>query len=121
MAEKIDMLEEIWEKAVKVPGYDENVVRKDACGAWIMRDKYGMMDNVFGWSIDWIYPIVLGGDEDLLNLRPLHCLNIESKGEDYPSYVAAVIAEGDTNVVKERNVTVNAALREKLSELYGIR
>ncbi|MGM9762694.1 MAG: HNH endonuclease domain-containing protein [Candidatus Cryptobacteroides sp.] len=108
----------VWEKARKEPGYDENIVRKDACGAWIMWDKYGMRDNVFGWEIDHIYPLAKGGDDASLNLRALHCLNNISKGDDYPSYVADVTSEGDTNIRKARNVTVNAALIEKLTKLY---
>lgn len=109
----------IWKKARIEPGYDENIVRKDACGAWIMWDKYGLRDNVFGWEIDHVLPIALGGDDNILNLRALHALNKESKGDDYPSYIASVVADGDTNVLKTRSVTVNAKLIEKLQSIYG--
>lgn len=30
--------------------------RKDHCGAWIVWDKYGISDRIYGWEIDHIYP-----------------------------------------------------------------
>lgn len=114
-----DIKKLVWEKAHKVPGYDADIVRKDDCGAWIMWDKYGRRDNVFGWEVDHIYPLAKGGDDDPQNLRALHCLNNSSKGDDYPSYVADVTSEGDTNIQKTRNVTVNSKLIEKLTKLYN--
>lgn len=114
-----DIKKKVWEKARVEPDYDENIVRKDACGAWIMWDKYGLRDNIFGWEIDHIFPEALGGDDSLLNLRALHCLNNISKGDDYPSYVSDVTADGDSNVLKKRNVTVNSVLIGKLNDLYG--
>ena len=35
-------------------GYDPTLFRKDACGAWIIRDKYGDSDSIYGWQIDHI-------------------------------------------------------------------
>lgn len=113
-----DIKKQVWDKAREVPGYDGRVFRKDACGAWIMRDKYGNRENVYGWEIDHIFPEKLGGDDSLENLRALHCLNNISKDDDYPSYMAEVTAEGNTNVRKRRSMTVNANLREKLKALY---
>lgn len=109
-----------WKKARIVEGYPPEMYRKDACGAWIAWDKYGRRDNDFGWEIDHIYPESLGGDNQPDNLRALHYLNNISKGDDYPSYMAAVKAEGNENIRKERSLIVNEKIREKLSQLYHI-
>jgi 5-methylcytosine-specific restriction endonuclease McrA len=109
-----------WEKAHKIPGYNEAMFRKDACGAWIMRDKYGSQDNTFGWVIDHIYPKSLGGKDDNDNLRALHYQNNLSKGDDYPSYTTAVTSDGDKNIPSKRNITVNEKTRNKLNALYHL-
>lgn len=109
----------VWQKARKEPGYDGDMFRKDACGAWIMWDRYGDRDNVFGWEIDHIFPLALGGDDSLANLRAFHCLNNASKGDDYPSYVAEVTSKDNMNIREKRIVTVNRAKIEELKKLYG--
>lgn len=109
-----------WEKARTVEGYPSDMFRKDACGAWICWSKYGQRDNDYGWEIDHIYPLSRGGDNHPDNLRALHCLNNISKGDDYPSYMAVVKAEGDGNVRNERPLHVNEKMQEKLSQRYHI-
>lgn len=111
------LIEQIWNKASIVEGLNPGLYRKDACGALIMRDKY-CMQNPFGWVIDHIFPIALGGKDDLDNLRPLHYLNDRNKADDYPSYTALLKYDGKENVVNERNLTVNAKTRSKLKSLY---
>ncbi len=61
----------VWAKGRIVEGLDPSLFRKDACGALIVSDKYGM-DNPFGWEIDRIYPGDRGGKYILDNSRPLH-------------------------------------------------
>lgn len=100
-----------------VDGLDDSMFRKDACGALIMWDKFGK-NNPFGWVIDHILPMSLGGDDNLLNLRALHYKNNLGKADDYPSYTASVKYDGRENVIDERNLTVNKKLREKLKQLY---
>lgn len=114
-----DIINEVWDKARKVDGLDERMYRKDACGALIMRDKYGK-NNPYGWVIDHIYPKSLGGDDNINNLRALHYKNNASKRDDYPSYTAAIVYDGKDNVEEERHLTVNPKLRELLSSLYSI-
>ena len=58
-----------WNKAREVDGYDKNMFRKDACGAWIAWSKYGARDNDYGWEIDHIYPVERGGDNHPENLQ----------------------------------------------------
>ena len=113
-----DIINKIWQTARKVEGVDANMVRKDPCGAWIVRDKYGHPDNEYGWEIDLIYPRSLGGDDNPLNLRAMHCANASSKGDSYPSYIVSVTSEGDKNIPTKRVLKVNRAKREVLEALY---
>jgi hypothetical protein len=51
-----ERLDVIWNKGQVVKGYNEKCYRKDACGAWMIREKYGDRTSPFGWEIDHIYP-----------------------------------------------------------------
>lgn len=118
----------VWKKAKIVPGYDDSMFRKDACDAWIVWDKYGVQDNIFGWQIDHICPSSLleehGFSEEEINcidnLRPLQHGNNAAKGDDYPSYTAIVTSDGSRNVFKNNNLVVNKPTRELLKSKYGI-
>lgn len=110
----------VWEKGITVKDFDPNLVRKDACGAWIVRNAYGNKNNVYGWEIDHVYPISLGGDDDEKNLRPMQWENNKSKSNDYPSYVAAIQAEGNGNIQKNVQYTINEDLQKELSALYNL-
>lgn len=113
-----DLIQKIWNKATKVEGFNESKYRKDACGAWIARDKYGT-DHQFGWEVDHIYPLSKGGDDDLLNLRPLHYENNRSKADNYPLYKAAITSQGTQNITTEKLVSVNADMQQQLKKRYG--
>lgn len=113
-----EVINKIWQTARKVDSLDANMVRKDPCGAWIVRDKYGMADNEYGWEIDHIYPKSMGGDDNLQNLRAMHCANARSKSDNYPSYIVAVTSDGDKNIPTKRVLKVNKAKRELLESLY---
>lgn len=113
-----DIIQEVWNKGRKIEGLDENKFRLDACGALIMRDKYEMT-NQYGWKVDHIIPRSKGGDDALINLRPLHYLNDMSKADDYPSYTAMISFDGTNNVKSTRNLSVNIKLREKLDKYYN--
>jgi len=67
-----DIIEAVWKKGKIVPGYNSSKVRKDQCGAWIKRDKYGDRNSSYGWEIDHISP---GESDSLYNLRPLQWQN----------------------------------------------
>ena len=49
-----ERLDVIWNKGQVVKGYNEKCYRKDACGAWMIREKYGDRTSPFGWEIDHI-------------------------------------------------------------------
>lgn len=114
-----EIIDSIWQSARKADGMDANMVRKDPCGAWIVRDKFGASDNEYGWEIDHIYPRSLGGDDNTENLRAMHCANARSKGDNYPSYIVAVTSEGDKNIPVRKVLKVNKAKREALEALYN--
>lgn len=105
-----------WENARKVEGFDATLFRKDACGAWIMWDKYGNRESNLGWEIDHILPVSKGGPDILENIRAMQHLNNASKGNDYPSYTAVVVADGTKNIRTIRNLTINKQVRERLKK-----
>lgn len=113
----VDTLKMVWEKARKVDGLDPSMFRLDACGALIMYERYGK-ENPYGWVIDHIFPVCLGGDDHSVNLRALHYRNNTSKSDDYPSYTAVVKYDGKSNVEEIRNLKVNDKVRASLKMLY---
>jgi HNH endonuclease. len=113
-------IEKVWRKATVVEGWDSDTYRKDPCGAIIMRDKYGRRDNPFGWEIDHIYPRSMRNSDDRIeNLRAMQYENNISKGDDFPSYVSAVTAEGVRNVACRRSLSINETTYNRLKEIYG--
>lgn len=115
-----EIIERIWQKAIVVEGYDKALYRQDFSGAWISRNAYNDRNSVLGWEIDHIYPKSKGGDNHWVNLRPINWKNNIAKGDDYPNYVAAVVAEDNKNIEKEVNCTVGLKLQEELSKIYNI-
>ena len=114
-----DIIHKVWEKAKQVDGFDPAIFRKDPCGAWMVFNKYGLRDNAYGWEIDHVYPVALGGDDDFRNLRAMHWRNNASKGDDYPSYIARVTSDGNKNRECYRSHTVNPSLRAFIKQKYN--
>ena len=118
----------VWQKAQIVEGLDPSMYRKDACGAWMVWDKYGVQDNIYGWEIDHIVPrsrlqkkgYMPSEIDSLINLRALQHQNNTSKGDDYPSYTAIVTAEANRNVERMQNLTVNEKLRNQLKQHFQL-
>ena len=80
-------IDAVWRKAQVAAGYDPNVQRKDACGAWIKRSLYGnTSENGMGWEIDHILPVSRGRKDDLSNLQPLQWQNNRHKGDNHPNW-----------------------------------
>lgn len=119
---------DIWEKGTKVPHYDPDKYRKDACGAWISWDRYGDKHSPYGWQIDHIYPesklqlrrIDQKSIDDINNLRPLHWQNNASKGADYPTYHSVVKAVDNHNEYIDDTFEVNADVQQIIRILYGV-
>ena len=85
----LSTVESVWRKAKPVAGNDPNVYRKDGCNAWIMRSAYGETIK-YGWEIDHIKPVALGGSDSLSNLQPLYWENNRHKGDNWPQWSCAV-------------------------------
>lgn len=125
-----ELLNKIWNKGCIDSRYDSDFVRKDACGAWIIKDKYNDRDNIYGWEVDHIYPESklkeLGVPQELVddvdNLRPLNWRNNVSKDTDYPHYQATMKAEEgkpeDYNVECSDEKEVNADVQHRIEELF---
>ena len=82
------LVDAVWAKAPLsfFPG-----VATDICGATIFRQEYGQTTD-YGWEIDHIHPVSLGGTDNLDNLRPLHWKNNRAKADrtDSPDKWCAV-------------------------------
>lgn len=122
-----ELIQLVWEKGLKVEEYDPNRVRKDACGAWMIRENYGDRDSVFGWEIDHIYPKsrleMLEVPEDdidnILNLRPLNWRNNDSKSNNFPIYKASITSEDNRNILREEELEINESVRQQILSLYS--
>jgi len=93
MAWSEEMIQKVWEKAKKVENFNPDEWRKDECGAWIGRNKYGNRDSQYGWEIDHISP---DGADILSNLRPLQWENNVDKRDG--RLKCNVKASGNKNV-----------------------
>lgn len=114
------VIQAIWEKGIVVEGFDPALYRRDSAGAWIIRESYGNRDSDYGWEIDHVYPQSLGGQDHLVNLRPMHWRNNRSKDGYYPHYETEVVADGNRNIEKIKGCTVNTKLQKALNTLYNI-
>lgn len=83
-------VELVWRKGNIVAGYNPNEVRKDTCGAWIKRADYGKTGSQYGWEVDHIQPVSMGGSDYLSNLQPLQWKNNRHKSDNYPYWNCAV-------------------------------
>lgn len=113
-----DLINNIWRKATRCDGFNPDIVRKDCCGAWIVKSEFGNRDSAFGWEIDHAYPKAKGGDDNIINLRPMHWENNQAKSDDFPVYNIAVRSEGNKNVHTNGQFKMNDALLQQLSKLY---
>lgn len=118
----------LWNRAQKVPGFDEHIFRKDPCGAWIIWDRYGMVDNLYGWEIDHVVPVAVLKEKNVpeekidhpINLRAMQCDNNRRKSDDYPSYFSSVTSDGNKNIRKEQSRRVDDEKNERLKTFLGI-
>lgn len=125
-----ELILQVWNKGIIDERYPSDLVRKDACGAYIKFDKFGDRGSIFGWEIDHIYPASMLQEkkvsqaliDDILNLRPLNWKNNLSKGCNYPFYTATVVADDEAATNKEEEVgkVVNEYIQEALNKLFNL-
>ncbi len=123
-----ELKKEVWAKGIAVEEYPEDKVRKDACGAFMLYEKFGNRQSPYGWEIDHICPIsILEGlnissddIDNIVNLRPMNWENNNSKGDDYPSYSSVVTAGEDCNIRKEEAKIVNVQIQEEIRKFYHL-
>ncbi len=81
----------VWNKATIVPGANPAFRRKDACGAWIERDQYGVtIPSGTGWEVDHVVPVSRGGSDHISNLQPLQWENNRHKADNVQLRCAVV-------------------------------
>jgi|GEM_PF-1035382 len=64
---------QVWIKGREVPGFDLAHWRYDDYGNIIRWSEYGNPDSAYGWEIDHITALAVGGTNAISNLRPLRC------------------------------------------------
>lgn len=119
-------IQRIWEKGEPDPAYDPDVVRKDICGAWLIREDYGKTDSFFGWQVDHVCPVSLlqskgvpqSEIDQLENLQPMNSANNESKSDNYPSFSYAMTSRENSNVKTTGTCEVPKELQARLKEIY---
>ncbi len=72
-----EVIEAVWRKAREMPGY--RTLRVDAWGWTIVRQDYGNTQSRYGWEIDHVLPVEMGGGDELSNLQALHWENNRRK------------------------------------------
>lgn len=83
----------VWSRAAHCLGNDPRYWRVDPCGAPIYLYDYGDTTSKYGWEIDHILAVALGGGDDPRNLQVLQWSNNRSKG-DGPAYGAYCVVNG---------------------------
>ena len=74
-----EVIEAVWQKARTMGIYE--TLRVDAWGWTIVRQDFGNIRSRYGWEIDHIVPVALGGGDELANLQPLQWENNRRKDE----------------------------------------
>jgi len=125
----LDARQVAWDSAVVVDEYNPDRIRQDACGAWIAYDDFNNKNSLFGWEIDYIFPLSrlqqLGVPQELwnhpLNIRALHWKNRFSKGNSYPRYTSTVVDGGATNMEQHVVFWVSDPLQYKLQKVFKLK
>jgi 5-methylcytosine-specific restriction endonuclease McrA len=74
----------VWNLGRPIQGYDQDTWRIDVCGHTMKYQDHGNTNSEYGWEIDHIMPVALGGTNVWDNLQPLYWENNRKKGNNYP-------------------------------------
>jgi HNH endonuclease len=96
-----DMVYRIWEKAMVIDDKDPEIWRLDVCGHVIHFYDFGNVNSSYGWEIDHVLPVSLGGDEELANLQPLYWNTNRLKGDAHPWECGEVPDPEGKNIVDD--------------------
>lgn len=129
MEDKQEIKNKVWENASIVNGYSPDIVRQDACGAYMIFSQFENQESPFGWEIDYIYPkdtlLEKGIDEqaieNIINLRALQWENKVSKGNSYPSYTAEVTGRDGKYIKEQKEFIIGQDIRKKLCDYFKIK
>jgi hypothetical protein len=86
----------VWRKARHSPSLDG--FRLDRFDGTMHRLEFGWKTR-FGWEIDHIVPVALGGTDDIKNLQPLHWQSNRAKADSGAEWVPAKRPPGDFDSV----------------------
>jgi len=100
LSEDKEKIQAVWEKGAVIPSYDKAKYRQDVCKAWMIRDRHGDRDSLYGWEIDHIKPKSDDGTDDISNLRPMQWENNSSRSDGKSSF-CVVTSDGSKNVKKK--------------------
>jgi len=78
-----ERVDQVWEKARKIPGKDPERYRRDAAGNVIRKGSYAK-DSQMGWEVDHKKPVDKRGTDNLRNLQPLQTQENREKSNKYP-------------------------------------
>lgn len=71
----------VWKRAITIPKFPPHLWRRDICGFAIRYADFGDRDSMYGWEIDHILPVAMGGNDGLNNLQVLNWKNNTEKGD----------------------------------------
>jgi hypothetical protein len=72
---KINLLEQVWQKALNAPGLDPELFRLDEEGSMIKKSDFNNQASIYGWCFFHLQPVWEGGKDDLWNIKPLSVIN----------------------------------------------
>ncbi len=84
-----------WERAFPIPGQDLYIVRRDFEQRVILWVEHGLK-SPYGWEIDHIIPLAIGGTDILDNLRARHWKGNSAAGGKLAAALAAAGIRGRT-------------------------
>ena len=71
----------VWQKGQLLLKFAPEEFRRDVTGFAMKYSDFGNQSSMYGWEIDHVFPVALGGNDSITNLQPLHWTNNLDKGD----------------------------------------